>query len=234
MARQWITHESSTINGFLRLVDRFHGQDDVLFRGHQCADWVLTPAIGRLKSRTSGSMLGTEGHILESFRRESLSYLNRDFRNDWELLTLAQHHGLATRLLDWTSNPLAALWFAVKEPAVGNAAGAVFMLELDDADRLTDLAAWPLAITRTEFFQPNHLTPRIAAQAGWFSAHSWVKKTKRYSRFENLAQISRSDRKSADQAVSVRGPAFRSGSLGSELLDNVTRPRRPHSAHQLA
>ena len=234
MARQWITHQSSTINGFLRLVDRFHGQDDVLFRGHQCADWVLTPAIGRLKSRTSGSMLGTEGHILESFRRESLSYLNRDFRNDWELLTLAQHHGLATRLLDWTSNPLAALWFAVKEPAVGNAAGAVFMFELDDADRLTDLAASPLAITRTKFFQPNHLTPRIAAQAGWFLRPLLGEKDEALLEVRKPRQISRSDRTSADQAVSVRGPAFRSGSLGSELLDNVSRPRRPHSAHQLA
>ena len=35
--------------------------------------------------------------------------------NDWDMLTIAQYHGLAARLLDWSFNPLVAAYFAVKD-----------------------------------------------------------------------------------------------------------------------
>ena len=78
---------------------------------------------------------------------------------------------MPTRLLDWTANPLAGLWFAVSSaPPEDEGHGVVWVLE-DPNEQTFDSGQDIFKLPRTIFFQPPHLDRRIIAQAGWFSVY---------------------------------------------------------------
>src|SRR5574341_392070 len=87
-----------------------------LFRG-QNTDECLLPRVMRLakENHISPSRIdNVEQKMLERFRKESVPMLAVTKQLAiWELMSIAQHNGMPTRLLDWTANPLAGLWFAV-------------------------------------------------------------------------------------------------------------------------
>jgi hypothetical protein len=155
--------------------ERCSGIRDVLFRGHRQAEWLLEPKISRLRLRRSMRSVDAERQMLEEFKRRAIPHLGPEARSNWDWLALAQHHGLPTRLLDWTTNPLVALWFAVERPPEQNADGAVWMFVGERADYADEhTSADPFALTRTLIFRPRHLTSRIIAQSGWFTVHRFV------------------------------------------------------------
>ena len=90
-----------------------------VYRGAAAATWPLLTSLDQLggagRPHTKAEL---EEFILRSFIRYSRPYFASPPINDWEVLVAAQHHGLPTRLLDWTYSPLVAAHFATVDPAV--------------------------------------------------------------------------------------------------------------------
>jgi FRG domain len=88
-------------------------RDSGVYRGDRDARWPLLTSLDKLGGTTSPhSKADLEEHILRNFIRYSRPYFAQPPVNEWEVLVAAQHHGLPTRLLDWTYSPLVAAHFA--------------------------------------------------------------------------------------------------------------------------
>lgn len=185
------TVQVDSVASFVEKVANWYvGEDDILFRGHQNASWSLVPRLGRLtpRLRFADSLPDTEKKLLTDFERLAVPHIGvRQLQSQWDLLALAQHHGLPTRLLDWSSNPLVALWFAVEKPPESSSPAAVWAYRASDED-FVDQSVAPADIPKTMIFRPRHHDGRIVSQAGWFSVHKYSESKKRFSKFERLEE----------------------------------------------
>lgn len=155
------TSELNTFGDFSLFSESFRS-NGWLFRGVTDGSYPLIPKIGR-----NAFGLRYERPMFQAFCRELPAFVGHPPEPEWELLALAQHHGLPTRLLDWTENPLVAAYFACR--GRHNCDGAIYALKTVS---VVDLSISPFAVKRLAKYRPSHITSRITAQRGVFTIHS--------------------------------------------------------------
>lgn len=137
-----------------------------MLRGVSDASYELIPKVARGWKMNPGRLLIAEQAMLEQFKVRALPYTTSRPKDDWEWLALGQHHGLPTRLLDWTRNPLVALFFACGGSLASD--GAVYLsARLNEAN----LSAFPspFSVADVRAWSGSHIDSRMIAQDGLYS-----------------------------------------------------------------
>lgn len=160
----WKRERTDTWNSFQSTIEPYL-DGNWLFRGVSSVRHSLVPGIGRPRAGIEYS-LQSEKSIFEQFKREALPLLRARPVDDWEWLALAQHHGVLTRLLDWSESPYVALFFAVWGNDDEDA--GLFVMRRP-AEAL--LAKDPFEVNEISFFYPGHISPRLVSQRGVFTIH---------------------------------------------------------------
>ncbi len=160
--------EITSLADLASLLERLgHGLTSI-FRGVREVDHTLTPSIGRRRPVGDPSILRIEKRIFRLFKEAALPYLSFTPRNDWEWLAVAQHHGLPTRLLDWTTNPLVAAYFAIEWPSEGDS--IIYLYRAQETVN-PETSPGPFDVTSVIRFRPPHLDSRVVAQGSIFTVH---------------------------------------------------------------
>lgn len=158
------------VEAFHQLV-RSHWDGHYLYRGEDQDDYNLMPSFGRRTILDNKNNSSVENGYFQEFKRLSLPFIEFEPKSDWDWLAIAQHHGLNTRLLDWTTNPLVAAYFATRNLKKHDKDCVLYVFNGKKL-KIADEKQNPMKIDSDMIYFPKHISKRISAQSGLFTIHS--------------------------------------------------------------
>lgn len=189
---EYKTYNFKNVSGLLNHITQHCPGNDWMFRGVSSRNThSLKPSSGRTLAYLfygEETPSGNEAELLRKFKNLVRPHTQLRLESDLEWLILGQHHGLPTRLLDWTSSPLVAAFFAT----------AIQKSSRDEEKKYDDGAVWavkkpPLIpdvskigdpfshiSTDTDYtesdsvmlIEPPIISERISRQSGLLTLHS--------------------------------------------------------------
>ncbi len=157
----------STINDFHSILNKYRKSSRYKYRGQANCNWGLIPKAGRNPYNNFD-----DTDLFKHWKRRSPAYIEKELLSDWELLSIAQHTGLPTRLLDWTHNPLVATFFATVDNKTED--GAIYIYKPDKHLNTNLITPFELQKGKIKvgFYHPISSSNRIINQLGHFSVHA--------------------------------------------------------------
>lgn len=145
------------------IISKYRLVKEWIFRGQANIEWALLPKIGRDEYSWVD-----EWKLFEVWKRRATAYVSMHLNTEWDWLSIAQHHGLATKFLDWTSNPLNAAYFALREENESDS--VIYAVRIDRI--IIPEKMDPKKCNGVRIFRPRAVVPRIVRQNGLFTFHS--------------------------------------------------------------
>lgn len=162
MSTHSMDREVNSVGDLYDSLKELQGDNIWIFRGHSNPDWWLIPKAGR-----SPIMMKNEVEYFKAWKRRAVEYVSVVPTDDWDWLSISQHHGFPTRLLDWTRNPLIAAFFAASDERDND--GVIFAFR--PRFQVIRERVQPHDYTGISAFRPSAFAARISRQSGNFTIH---------------------------------------------------------------